>query len=184
MEPRVWFYYAKEQQVGPLRESELRHAIASGLVTLDDYIYKEGYADWKFLREVKELSDTLKSAGSPPVPREAVKNSLKNNRTMNRAPIRELVVAHNEANVAFGHISNISVNGVFLETPDNVFELNDELKLTLKEGRGLGKPMHLKAVVVRLVNQAGMKGYGLELRGIDETIKAKISEYVKKNQAS
>ena len=82
------------------------------------------------------------------------------------------------------HVSSHSLKNTFLETPDNVFELNDELKLTLKEGRGLGKPMHLKAVVVRLVNQAGMKGYGLELRGIDETIKAKISEYVKKNQAS
>jgi hypothetical protein len=96
------------------------------------------------------------------------------------------VVAHNASHVATGHISNISVTGLYFETPDSVFALNDEVKITLKEGRGLGKPMHLSGVIVRQSrgDARDAAGYGLELRGVDEAARARILDYIKRHQAS
>lgn len=178
IEKRIWFYYASENQVGPMTESEIRGAIAQGQVSPNDYVYRDGFADWKHLKDVTELADELaqKQAPSPSDRRSHSK----------RVPIQELVVAHNDVHVASGFISNISTSGIFLETSDSVFKVNDELKLTLKDGKGLGKPMHLRATVVRHANDARYAmGYGLELRELDDAARARISEYVKRySQAS
>lgn len=178
---RIWFYYAQDTQVGPMTESDLLTVIAEGSLKETDYVYREGFNDWRVLSEVSELRQTNKSHLTS-VP--ATPNSPTSRRDP-RAMIHELVVAHNDNSVATGHIKNISVSGVYLETEDAVFKLNDEVKLTLKEGKGLGKPMHLRAVVVRQVRENGLHvGYGLELRGLDETSRARIMEYVKRHRGS
>lgn len=185
---RIWFYYAKETQVGPLKEAELRQAIADGSLAATDYVYREGFGDWKHLKDVPELASGLKGARAPAVS-VTVRGTQRSNGSDKRqggkrVAIAELVVAHNDAHVATGLISNISVTGVFFQTHDNVFSLNDEVKLTLKEGKGLGKPMHLRGVVVRHSRDATLPGYGLELRGIDEGVRARILDYIKRHQAS
>ncbi len=174
---RVWFYYAREQQIGPLKEGELKQALTSGELGGDDFVFREGYPDWKKLKDVPELNRSLLASTSVvkrPIP-------TADKRHKNRAPIHEQVVAHNDNHVASGIISDISVTGLFLETRDSTFGLNDEVKLVLKEGRGLGKPMNLRAVVVRQArdNRFPM-GYGLELRGLDESARARIQDYLKK----
>lgn len=176
---RIWFYFAKEVQVGPLRESELKQVIGEGTVGADDFVYREGYGDWKQLKDVPELGRGI----APASVRKPTKVSDKRNK--GRVAINELVVAHNDAHVATGLISNISITGLFFETPDSVFTLNEEVKLTLKEGKGLGKPMHLRGVVVRQARDARFPvGYGLELRGLDESSRGRIAEYIKRHQAS
>lgn len=182
---RVWFYYAQEEQVGPLNMHALMDAIADGSIGADDYVYKEGFVDWKPLKDVPELSSpgaTRKTVSS----RDAGSSPEGAQRKGERLPIHELVVAHNGSHVATGHLSNISVSGVFFETPDAVFALNDEVKITLKEGRGLGKPMHLAGIIVRQARDAGRDGagYGLELRGVDESARSRILDYIKRHQAS
>jgi len=185
---RIWFYYAKEEQVGPMTEGELRAAIADGSLQSVDYVYREGFSDWRPLSEVTELSENTKAPQShlvsmPVNQPEAADTS--HSRRAPRAMIHELVVAHNDNFVATGHIRNISVSGLYFETEDAVFKLNDEVKLTLKEGKGLGKPMHLKAIVVRQAREKGLHvGYGLELRGLDETSRSRIADYIKRHQAS
>lgn len=178
---RIWFYYAREEQVGPMTEAELRAAIADGTLRDADYVYREGFSDWRPLSEVSELRAPPKShLVSVPVGENANQG-----RRAPRASIQELVVAHNDSSVATGHIKNISISGIYFETEDAVFKVNDEVKLTLKEGKGLGKPMHLKAVVVRQVREKGLHvGYGLELRGLDETSRSRIIDYVKRHQAN
>ena len=176
---RIWFYYAREKQVGPLVEGELLKAISQGALSEDDYVYREGFADWKALKEVTELGQDF---GRQTV--SATQASSKRNG--DRLPIHELVVAHNGSHVATGHISNISLSGVYFETTDTVFALNDEIKITLKEGKGLGKPMHLSGVIVRQCRGPGRDGpgYGLELRGVDEAARGRILDYIKRHQAS
>ncbi|NBO37491.1 DUF4339 domain-containing protein [bacterium] len=178
---RIWFYYANEQQVGPMTENELRSAISSGTLKGTDFVYREGFTDWRPLAEVNELSQPAKShLVSVPI-----SDHSNQGRRAPRAAIQELVVAHNDQNVATGHIRNISISGLYFETGDAVFKINDEVKLTLKEGKGLGKPMHLRAVVVRQARENGLHvGYGLELRGLDETSRARIVDYVKRHQAN
>ena len=176
---RIWFYYANEQQVGPITISELSGAIGEKLLGPSDYIYREGFSDWKALKDVPEVFSLAEKNNSS-----TVQNATQK-RSMVRAPIQELVVAHNDASVATGVISNISTTGVFFETSSSAFSLNDEVKLTLKEGKGLGKPMHLQGVVVRQIRDTKAKhGYGLELVGLDERSRARIEEYILRNQAS
>jgi uncharacterized protein YchJ len=176
---RIWFYYAKEEQVGPMTEAELRSAIAEGALKDVDFVYREGFPDWRPLGEVSELKAPSKSHLV------SVQIADTQGRRAPRASIHELVVAHNDTSVATGHLKNISISGIYFETEDAVFKLNDEVKLTLKEGKGLGRPMHLKAIVVRQVREKGLHvGYGLELRGLDETSRARIVDYVKRHQAN
>jgi hypothetical protein len=181
LKERIWFYYARETQLGPMTESELREAIVSGSLNPTDFVYREGFADWRRLSEVSELnSDTTPLLVAIPKQQES---QIK--RRAPRSTIHELVVAHNGCNVATGHIKNISIYGVYFETEDAVFQVNDEVKLTLKEGQGLGKPMHLKAIVVRQVREQGLHvGYGLELRTLDESSRSRIIDYVKRHQSN
>lgn len=178
---RIWFYYAREEQVGPMTEAELREAIADGTIKDVDYVYREGFPDWRHLSDVNELKAPPKSH----LVSVSVGDTANQGRRAPRASIHELVVAHNDTNVATGHIKNISISGIYFETEDAVFKLNDEVKLTLKEGKGLGRPMHLKATVVRQVREKGLHvGYGLEMRGLDETTRSRILDYVKRHQSN
>ncbi|MFZ9519880.1 MAG: PilZ domain-containing protein [Silvanigrellaceae bacterium] len=178
---RVWFYYAKEVQVGPMTEAELRSAISEGVLSDVDYVYREGFPDWRPLAEVGELKQAAKSH----LVSVQISENANQGRRAPRATINELVVAHNDTSVATGRLKNISISGLYFETEDAVFKLNDEIKLTLKEGKGLGRPMHLRALVVRQVRENGLHvGYGLELRGLDETSRSRIVDYVKRHQAN
>ncbi len=172
-EKRIWYFYNGEAQVGPMSESELRNLVADKTVAPNHHVFREGFENWKLLADVPELSNPLEN-----IPLEAPK------RTAPRAPIHELVVAHNDRHIASGTIRNISLTGLFFETHDSAFKLNEEIKLTLKEGRGLGKPVNLRGVVVRSSQDEKFpRGYGLELRDVDDAIQARIVDYIKRHHS-
>lgn len=177
---RVWFYYAGDEQVGPLQLGELKKAISEGIVGPKDYVYREGYHDWKLLQEVTELEGQESTRLSTDAPT----SRSREKRLDRRVAIRELVIAHNDSTIASGALTDISVSGVFFKTPENCFSINDEVKITLKDGKGLGKPMHLKGTVVRQARENGVGvGYGLELKNLDERTRSSIIDYVKRNRA-
>lgn len=202
---RVWFYYAGEQQVGPLPLSEIKKAVHDGIILEDDYVYREGFHDWKPLREVPELSGNEPIPRKPALPKDSKPGASvqaaarlgqgkansgaaaprgKDRRVQPRVGIRELVVAHNDTHIATGSLTDISVSGVFFKTMESCFSINDELKITLKEGKGLGKPLHLRGTVVRQSKENDkLMGYGLELKNLDEKTRSNIIEYVKRHQA-
>ena len=166
-----WFYYAEEKQFGPLSLQQLKEALSQGIVRSTDYVYRDGFADWKLVSDVSELTKSGRTGVVPPKPPTPQR--------ANRAPIQELVVAHNNKNIVTGTLLNISTSGVFLETLSAVFKLNEDVKLTIKEGRGLGKPLQLKARVVRYANDPNKpRGYGLELRELNEEVVARIKQYI------
>jgi hypothetical protein len=169
---RVWYFYNGEAQVGPLTEQELREQIADKTVLPNHHVYKDGFENWKLLVDVSELMSPIDGSGDTEV-----------KRTSPRAPIHELVIAHNDRHIASGTLRNISITGLFFETSDSAFKLNEEIKLTLKEGRGLGKPVNLRGIVVRSSQDEKFpRGYGLELRDVDENTQSRISEYIKRHQ--
>lgn len=178
---RVWFYYARDEQVGPLQLGELKQAISDGIVGPKDYVYREGYQDWKLLEEVNELE-----VQQPPRPAVGVPTHQSHEkRSDRRVAIHERVIAHNDSTIASGSLTDISISGVFFKTPETSFSIHDEVKITLKEGKGLGKPMHLKGTIVRQAKENGVGvGYGLELKNLDERTRSSIIDYVKRNQAS
>lgn len=51
-----WYYGTNGQQMGPLDESEIRSAIAGGLVTPDTLVWRDGMANWQPFQQVPELA--------------------------------------------------------------------------------------------------------------------------------
>jgi GYF domain 2/PilZ domain len=208
---RIWFYFANENQVGPLSFQELEGAVQDGALHQQDYVFRDGYKDWIFAKDVPELqvsfqlSSTLASSAAVSSAQTVTnatsattaKLSLVNENSSSRVNpglrslrvvMEERVVAHNEQRVVSGKIENISVSGVFFHTSEEVFGLNDSIKLTLKEGKGLGKPVQLQGIVVRKSNstQGPNKtyGYGIELRSIDDASRTRIEDYISRHKAS
>jgi PilZ domain/GYF domain 2 len=198
---RIWFYFASEAQVGPMSLNELQSSVQDGLVSQQDYIFKDGYKDWIFAKDVPELaisfqlSSTL--AGSAAAPTSITSKNVakkldpkKDNPGVRslRVMMQERVVAHNESKVTSGKIENISTSGVFFHTPEEAFGINDSVKLTLKEGKGLGKPVQLQGVIVRKApfTKENVKyiGYGIELKALDESSRQRIEDYINRHKAS
>jgi hypothetical protein len=172
-EARVWYFFNGEAQVGPITEQELQEQIREKTVLTNHHVYRDGFENWKLLADVPDLMKFANSGGE---------NTIK--RSAPRAPIYELVVAHNDRHIVSGTLRNISLTGLFFETLDQSFDIDEEIKLILKEGRGLGKPMNLRGVVVRRANDERFaRGYGLELRDLDEKTQTRIVDYIKRNQS-
>ena len=67
----VWHLVVDGDQVGPLSEAEVRARLARGEISSENYIWKEGFADWLRLVDVPEFAD----AGTP-APTNAVSGDL------------------------------------------------------------------------------------------------------------
>lgn len=52
----AWFYAKHGKQGGPVEVAELRSKLASGEVSPDDLVWREGMADWKPAGEIAELA--------------------------------------------------------------------------------------------------------------------------------
>jgi hypothetical protein len=63
-----WYYAQGGRKVGPVSEAELRQAAATGKLSADDLVWREGMPQWRAASNVEGL--VLKSArgGPPPVP--------------------------------------------------------------------------------------------------------------------
>ena len=183
---RVWFYYASEVQVGPMGFESLREAIECGAIGIEDYVFREGFHDWRRLGEIDELSEIARASVRAPESNSGDRTVRSRDRRIQpRAPLSDLVVAHNDNHLTSGLVADISASGIYLETSDNCFRLNDEVKITLKHGTGLGKPILLRGTVVRQTSAGRSRfGYGVELMNLDERTRTTISAYVKGNQAS
>ena len=62
-----WFVAINDQQVGPITQDKVKQLWDSGEVGPDSLCWRAGLADWKPLREVRELSSTLVPRPTKPV---------------------------------------------------------------------------------------------------------------------
>lgn len=62
----VWHVVVNGDQQGPFSLKQLRDMVANGSITADTFVWKDGFADWKALRDVPELA-TL-AIGAPAAP--------------------------------------------------------------------------------------------------------------------
>lgn len=60
----VWHYTVATEQYGPVTLLELRGMVASGQLTPDDVVWKEGMADWIPLRDVPELQAAVRPSAA------------------------------------------------------------------------------------------------------------------------
>ena len=55
----VWHLVVDGDQVGPLTDADVRARLARGEISVENYVWKEGFADWLRLAEVSEFADVV-----------------------------------------------------------------------------------------------------------------------------
>ena len=52
----VWYYVDGTDKVGPIEEDEVINLCKSGILTEQSYIWRKGFDNWIFIKEVEEFS--------------------------------------------------------------------------------------------------------------------------------
>jgi hypothetical protein len=74
---RRWWYRKNGSQVGPVEETVVQQCLASGTLSLDDYVWTEGMPQWIPLRKAPQLAPTqLTSPGDFPFQKDASEHDL------------------------------------------------------------------------------------------------------------
>lgn len=169
----TWYYYDGVQQFGPMSEEEILGKMVRKEIKESYYVFRAGFENWQLLSQTAELMGKVKLAVPPP----PVQAQGKDKRTAFRGDIDEGVVAHNGAKIASGLLKDISTGGVFLETKQKIFQIGEVVKLIVKEGKNIGKPIHFSCEVVRIDES---RGYGLKFKDVSSDTFKCIENYMKK----
>jgi len=62
---RKYFININGNNLGPLKFDEISERLINGLLTCDDYIFIIGDTDWKFIRDLSEFNEYIKSPTEP-----------------------------------------------------------------------------------------------------------------------
>lgn len=175
MSERTWFVFKMEErkQLGPLTTEEVREFFKDQEFALEDLVFQQGFDNWKPLKDVPQLI-------LPPTPISGPSSPSQIQRPQ-RAVLEESIVAHNDSLVIKGRLSNISSNGVFLETDQLLFQEGEFLKITIKEGKDLGKPINIRGKITRRKESQPL-GYGIQLIDVDSLVQKRIALYVERQQ--
>lgn len=60
---KLWYVYAADKEVGPIKEIELRHRILTGNLQPNSHAFTEGMGDWKALGEIDEFKELFNYTG-------------------------------------------------------------------------------------------------------------------------
>ena len=150
----------------------MRDAIAKDSLKGTDFVFKQGFSDWKPLKDVPELENSQSDI-----------RSTSSRRHFARAELKERVIVHNGDEIVSGQITNISEAGLFIETNQQKLPLEDEVSITIKSSEHLGMPLQLRGKIVRWRSERPC-GYGIKLLNVDESVHARIAEYVKNNHVA
>jgi hypothetical protein len=180
MSEQVWYLYQNGQQAGPFDTEQVSQLYITNMIAKDGYIFKVGWKDWRPIEEGYEAlglkdNDSSKTKLST---EEFTKHLEKRRESAPRASIGGRVVVHNNGQLAIGHGVNISVNGIFVETQDQIFTVGETLKLSVRCD-GITKAFNAEAQVIRHNGDKKFPvGYGLKFSKIDADTQSKIQELV------
>ncbi len=54
---KLWYVYAVDKEIGPIKEVELRHRILTGNLQPSSHAFTEGMGDWKALEDIEEFKE-------------------------------------------------------------------------------------------------------------------------------
>lgn len=178
MSEQVWYLYQNGQQVGPYDTEQVSQLYITNMIAKDGYIFKVGWKDWRPIEEGYEILGLQNPAKGEVSQGDYDKQLEKRRDSAPRASIAGRVVVHNNGQLAIGHGVNISMNGIFVETPDQIFTVGETLKLSVRCD-GIDKAFNAEAKVIR--HNSDVKypvGYGLKFSKIDAETQGKIQELV------
>lgn len=173
MSERVWYTYQDEKQLGPFNQDQVKQLIVTKTITPNSFVFKVGWKDWVLLRDVLAEFDM----GTPPPP--PVRFAEEAGKRPPRASIHGRVIVHNDGQLVLGSGVNISSTGIFIETPDLIFKLEEKLKLTCQV-QGIKSSFNVTAQVIRFNDDSKMPvGYGLRFLDLDSEIEEAINQLIK-----
>lgn len=180
MSEQIWYIYQQSQQLGPFTAEQLHQMIAIKMIAQDAYLFKVGWKDW---RPIEEAGSELGLATSQGADTRSEEEKETRRLGAPRASIKGRIVIHNNGQVSIGHGVNISATGIFIETEDEIFQLGEELKISVKVD-GIGKAFNTAAKVIRFSNDPEYAmGYGLQFMDLPTDVRNTILEMVKKENA-
>lgn len=168
-EQQYWYIYQNNQQLGPFNNTQLVQLLSSNMIAQNAYLFKVGWKDWR------PMEDCYEELGMPRISAEA---TPKRRKGAPRASIAGRVIVHNNGQLIIGSGVNISSTGIFVETKENIFNLGEVLKLSVKCD-GIKKPFNVTARVIRYNTDPKYPiGYGLKFEVIDEEIRKEIERLI------
>ena len=178
MSEQVWYLYQNGQQVGPFDNQQVNQLIINKMISQDGFIFKVGWKDWRPLEEgLEELGVKTGDAPAPPTPPGQAEDRRKD---CPRATVAGRVVVHNNGQLTIGQGVNISSTGIFVETTEELFNIGEQLKLSVR-CEGLEGAFNAEAVVIRYSSDSRYPvGYGMQFVTIPESSKLGIEQLVKK----
>jgi hypothetical protein len=173
MNDQVWYVYQHGQQLGPFAALQIRQMIDIKMIPQDAYLFKVGWKDW---RPIEETLEELGVAGAP----KTTKASDERRSTAPRATIAGRVIVHNDGQLIIGSGVNISSSGMFVETRDQMFNVGERLKVSVRVD-GFSRAFNTVAQVVRFNSDPRFPvGYGLRFEGLEGEIAKEIQSAVDK----
>ena len=193
----IWYVYQSGQQMGPFSDAQVRQLLSINMIAQDAFIFKEGWEDWRDIKEVF-AKDEAQSPSMPAVPQAeiALDNDALNDpftddqqlddegdngqQRMPRVGVKGRVIAHNDGQVIMSGGINISASGIFVETEventDPSFRVGEQIKLTVKAD-DLNYPFNVVAEMMRFNSDPNHPtGYGMRFIDLPATIRADIEQ--------
>jgi hypothetical protein len=185
-----WFLYQNDNQTGPYPTAEIKRLIASGQVLEQAHVWREGFENWQYVKDVKELfSVPVATPKAPPVaPAPAPvavtasapmateqKNSEK--RGQPRRPLVAQVYLTNQSEVITGLCRDISVGGMQMQTDRVPGEVGATIRLNVVPPSSTGlKPFVAEGVIVRILEDR--RGFAFRFQKLDSEAKSAIESYI------
>ncbi len=163
----IWYIYQNEQQLGPFTDAQVVQLHSNKMVAESAYIFKSGWEEWK------PIEDGLKLLGV-----ESIENANSHEgderREHRRASISGRIIVHNRGDVTYADGINISENGLFFETQNEVFKMGEEVKVTIQV-REFTRPYNARGVVTRHSSDPEwLIGYGIKFESLDPRLRDEI----------
>lgn len=192
----IWYVYQSGQQMGPFSDAQVRQLLSINMIAQDAFIFKEGWEDWRDIKEVFAKDESPSSRPAVPQAEVSVANDAlqdpfaddgqlddeeevdNGQQRMPRVGVKGRVIAHNDGQVIMSGGINISASGIFVETEventDPSFRVGEQIKLTVKAD-DLSYPFNVVAEMMRFNSDPNHPtGYGMRFIDLPVTIRADI----------
>ncbi len=186
----AWFIYAHDTQFGPFSQAELQQSLQSQNIAETDFVWRQGFSNWKPLKEVDELADALESMrptkkntqAPPPVP----SGKKAERRRSPRKPLVAKLFIHNEKDLVIAMCRDISMGGMQVLTDRIPGELGEKIKLNVSpNGPGAAKSTDAdefkgfvaEGEIVRILEDG--RGFSFRFTKLSPEAKKAIDDYLK-----
>jgi Tfp pilus assembly protein PilZ len=165
----IWYIYQNEQQLGPFTDAQISQLHSNKMVADSAYIFKSGWEEWKPIKDGLKMLGIGDSASS-----EKESELGDERRDSRRASISGRIIVHNRGDMTYAEGINISENGLFFETQQEVFKMGEEVKVTIQV-REFTRPYNARGVVTRHNSDPDwLIGYGIRFEALDPRLRDEI----------